>query len=426
MHLGLALTNWLICGSVWQHVSAKSSNSKPHSSDRVPPKVQPGKSPLPSAQAWLERLESAQQKLQPVTALPSEPLSASEDVSAGLALLEQPELFEAMRNEAARRATSMLEGVADYRASPLPRTPLRHRVIWRDGTTRLLDYGGGKHKPALLCVPSLINRYYVLDLYPKRSFVRVMKEAGFRVLVVDWDAPGKIEQSFSTADYVERKLLPLIDHLSTHHAGTLHLMGYCMGGVLALAAAQLRRERFASLSLLATPWALNAPALATQHWQMLEALIDAHDALPVRYTQSFFHLIDPWHFQKKFAELPSMSPQKKRHFISVERWVNDGVPLAKEVARDFYLRWPREQMLQNGTWRVQQQAISPARLDLPTLVVMPQRDRIVPPESSAPLMNALAQPTALTADCGHVSMVVGSRARSQLLRPMVRWLRAQN
>jgi polyhydroxyalkanoate synthase len=64
-------------------------------------------------------------------------------------------------------------------------------VAWREGALRLLDYGRGSAGPAVLVVPSLINRYYVLDLLPEQSFLRHLAEAGLRPLVVDWGEPGR-------------------------------------------------------------------------------------------------------------------------------------------------------------------------------------------------------------------------------------------
>ncbi len=50
-------------------------------------------------------------------------------------------------------------------------------MLWRDGSTRLLDYRPAGGAP-LLVVPSLINRAYILDLAPGRSLLRHLAEAG--------------------------------------------------------------------------------------------------------------------------------------------------------------------------------------------------------------------------------------------------------
>src|ERR1700730_3414824 len=73
-----------------------------------------------------------------------------------------------------RRAQSYLAGLEAYRRHPYRRSNEAPPVLWRKGTTRLLDYGGDTAGPVILVVPSLINRLYVLDLLPERSFLRYL------------------------------------------------------------------------------------------------------------------------------------------------------------------------------------------------------------------------------------------------------------
>ncbi len=78
---------------------------------------------------------------------------------------------KALDDEIERRAGAYLAGLEAYRRHPFRRGRAVRPVVWRDGTTRLLDYGRDGTGPAVLVVPSLINRYYVLDLLPERSFL---------------------------------------------------------------------------------------------------------------------------------------------------------------------------------------------------------------------------------------------------------------
>ncbi len=91
------------------------------------------------------------------------------------------------------RAESYLAGLEAYRRHPYRRSSESPPVLWREGTTRLLDYGGDAGGAAILIVPSLINRFYVLDLLPELSFLQHLAERGLRPLVVDWGAPGRQE-----------------------------------------------------------------------------------------------------------------------------------------------------------------------------------------------------------------------------------------
>jgi len=78
--------------------------------------------------------------------------------------------------------------------------------VWRRGTTELLDYGGNGEGPTVLVIPSLINRYYVLDLLPERSFLHHLASSGLRTLVIDWGTPGSEECYFDLTLYIVERL----------------------------------------------------------------------------------------------------------------------------------------------------------------------------------------------------------------------------
>src|SRR5690606_19590517 len=119
---------------------------------------------------------------------------------AGLPESVDPEaVAAALDAEARRRFDAFLTGVERYRRHPYRRTLADPPVRWQEGTTRLLDYGAGvaHGAPALLVVPSLVNRAYVLDLAPECSLLRYLAGRGLRPFLVDWDGPGPVERAFT-------------------------------------------------------------------------------------------------------------------------------------------------------------------------------------------------------------------------------------
>src|ERR1043166_625338 len=101
-----------------------------------------------------------------------------------------------------------LDGLTRYRHSDIQRYVKEPPVIWQVGAARLLDYGGKAGGPAGFVVPSLVNRYHILDLNKSQSFLKALSARGFRPLLLDWGVPGEAERDFAVDDYMEQRLLP--------------------------------------------------------------------------------------------------------------------------------------------------------------------------------------------------------------------------
>ena len=334
----------------------------------------------------------------------------------------------ALDREIAQRAQDYLTGLEAYRRHPFRRRQPAAPVLWQEGTTRLLDYGDGRAAAAVLVVPSLVNRYHVLDLLPERSFLRHLAAAGLRPIVVDWDAPGDAERGLDLGGYVAR-LDRAVTAIARCTGGPLAILGYCMGGLLALAAALRCRQRVAALAVLATPWDFHAgqPAAARLVALATGGLAPSGtcaDTLAVEFVQSFFFLIDPFAAERKFVRLARLDPHSgaARTFVALEDWINDGVPLGLAVARDCILSWYRDNEPGRGVWRVAGQHVQPHRLGRPVLVVIPGRDRIVPPLAAEPLAAAFGPVDVLRPALGHVGMMAAADAPAMLWTPIAHWL----
>jgi polyhydroxyalkanoate synthase len=330
------------------------------------------------------------------------------------------------------RAERWLAGLEAYRRHPFRRDPDRRPVVWRQGTTRLVDYGGCGD-PAVLVVPSLINRYYVLDLLPERSFVGHLAEHGLRPLVVDWDEPGPDERRFALTDYIAGRLEAAFAAALAVARAPIAVIGYCMGGLLALALAVRRRREVACLAVLATPWDFHAQH--APHRRFLGAVADwlaadggAAGMVPVDLLQGLFFLLDPFAAERKFVRFARLEAESAaaRAFVALEDWVNDGVPLAWPTACDCLRLWYADNEPGRGLWRVAGRKVTPAELQRPALVVIPGGDRIVPPHSAAPLAAALGDATVLRPALGHVGMMSAARAPAMLWTPIAQWLRARS
>ena len=335
-------------------------------------------------------------------------------------------LAAAVDLESRARLDAFLTGLETYRAHPYRRDLDDPPAVWSEGSTQLLDFGG--KGPPVLVVPSLVNKSYVLDLDADTSMMRYMARQGLNPLLVDWGVPGETERrSFTLTDYIAGRLSRALDAIGERAA----VLGYCMGGDLAVALAQLRAAEVRGVALLATPWDFHAP-MGAPHPVLkalgpaLEAMIDMNGALPIDVLQSLFFSLDPTQSWAKFRGFAALDPESDaaRRFVALEDWANDGVPLAGPVARECLFDWYGDNSPAKGKWRVAGEPVIPDGIEVPTLHVIPARDRIVPPESARALAAIVPGAEVLTPAAGHVGMAVGSRAEREVWQPVSRWIAA--
>jgi polyhydroxyalkanoate synthase len=371
----------------------------------------------------------------PSSAAP-EPLAEVLREIAGL----DPGRFEAaLHREIGRRLDRLAEGVLAYRHSAVHRTLDTPPAVWSEGNTRLLDYGAThrvarkRGARAVLVVPSLINRWEVLDLTADKSLLRAMAAEGLRPYLVDWGTPDAEERRFDLTAYIAR-LERALGFVTRRARRAPVVMGYCMGGTLGVALAARRPRRVSRLALLAAPWDFHADkaghTFLLSAGPLLAQLADKVGELPVDVLQTLFWSVDPWLAVKKFPRFLGMDQQGEhaRDFVLLEDWLNEGAPLAGPVARECLIGWYGENLPGKGKWTVGGRRIVPSKIKRPSLVVIPSGDRIVPPLSAAALAHpkrGLKNVTRLELPLGHIGMVVSGRARELCWTPLLDWLKAR-
>jgi polyhydroxyalkanoate synthase len=360
--------------------------------------------------AWKPQLRDAAQHLE----------RSLEDADLGL-------FAKAVDRGLRRRFDAFVTGVLAYRRHPYRRAVAEPPTAWQDGSTRLLDYGG-TGRPVLV-VPSLVNRAYILDLSEKNSLLRYLAGRDLRPFLVDWGRTQEDERHLSLTDYIAGRLEAALDRTIALAGGPLAVLGYCMGGQLALALAQRRSRDVSALALLATPWDFHAEQPPSQAMlpltaQYLSFCIDTAGELPTDVLQSLFYGLDPYLVIRKFQAFSRLDPAspKAEAFVALEDWLNDGVPLTGPVARECISGWYVENTPARLRWRVAARVVDPAHVSCRSFVVIPARDRIVPPPSAEALARALPTADVLRPTQGHIGMVVGGGAERAVWRPLAEWL----
>jgi len=133
------------------------------------------------------------------------------------------------------------------------------KVIFQNELMQLIQYAPSTEtvlKRPLLIVPPWINKFYVLDLTPDKSFIKWCVDQGLTVFCISWVNPDADLAQKSFADYVHQGPLAALDAIKQATGeDKVHAVGYCVGGTLlavALAAMAARNDdRIVSATLFA-------------------------------------------------------------------------------------------------------------------------------------------------------------------------------
>jgi polyhydroxyalkanoate synthase len=133
------------------------------------------------------------------------------------------------------------------------------KVIYQNELMQLIQYAPSTEtvlKRPILIVPPWINKFYVLDLTPEKSFIKWCVDQGLTVFCISWVNPDERLAQKSFDDYVCQGPLEALDAIKQATGeDKVHAIGYCVGGTLlaiTLAAMAARRdERIASATMFA-------------------------------------------------------------------------------------------------------------------------------------------------------------------------------
>jgi polyhydroxyalkanoate synthase subunit PhaC len=133
------------------------------------------------------------------------------------------------------------------------------KVIYQNDLMQLIQYQPTTEnvlRTPLLIVPPWINKFYILDLRPEKSFIKWCVDQGITVFVISWVNPDKSLGAKTWEDYMKEGPLAAMDIIEKATGEMkVHTMGYCVGGTLLATTlawlAEKRRQRVTSATFLA-------------------------------------------------------------------------------------------------------------------------------------------------------------------------------
>jgi polyhydroxyalkanoate synthase len=308
-----------------------------------------------------------------------------------------------------------------------------HNEIWRRDRVSLRRYRGGadRDRPAVLLVPSLINRSYIWDLRPGDSFVEGLLERGYDVFLIDWGVPDHRDAANTVGTYVDG-YLPEAYATARESAGSPPaVVGHCFGGVLSVLWAASQEDQPPALVALATPtnWLEMGPLAALTRQGRIEPEdgLDATGNVPARSLLRAFQLIRPLGDLAGYVTLwDRLGDRRAAQAIrALSGWAHGHVPFPGSAFCEMVRDLSRGNALYHGEVVLDGRSRKLSAVSCPFLNLYGAHDHVSPPGSVAPLTELVgsADSQGVQLRAGHVGILVGGTARKYTLPTVDDWLK---
>ena len=355
-------------------------------------------------------------------------------VPSGLDLVQR---WQSEFQQALLRTQKTWEVVLDADDPNVGQTP--KDVIWEHGRAKLYHYRPLAERTVatpVLMVHSLVNKPYILDLFPGGSFIEFLLKQGFDMYMIDWGTPTDADRHLVLEDYVQ-KMLPTVVRRIAHDSptGRTSILGYCMGGLFVVLYAALHpRAPLDAVGCLATPADYHKMGLFSV-WSDkknfdVDALVDRVGNIPGEMIEQQFRLLRPAtseYSPVQYVQLwrNILNDRYVEQYRAMNRWAREHIPFPGECFRQVTkeLNWEnkliKDELVLGG---------KPARLSAIKrhfLHVCAKYDHVVPYESAAPLIQMVGstEKEEIVLEGGHVSLVAGRNAAKRLWPRVSDWLK---
>jgi polyhydroxyalkanoate synthase len=311
-------------------------------------------------------------------------------------------------------------------------------VVWQRGRTQLWHYRNDdvRHSPPLLIVFSLISRSYILDLTPGNSFVEQLLEAGFDVYLLDWGEPDERDAGNTLEDYVDDYIPAGVRRvLEVSGADEVNLFGYCFGGDLTLLyAAHHPDAPLRSLTVLATPVDFEHMGPLADVFRVggleVSSVLDEAGNVPPRVVVQGFRALTPTAEVTRYVTLWERlwNDEYVASYQAMTGWSDDHVPFPGAAAEETVRMLVRDNGMVTDRLTVGGDRVHLADIRVPFLTVRADRDHIVPPDSTAPLIDLVGSPDKheLRLPAGHMGLVVGRTAAKTTVPTIIDFIRRRS
>jgi len=307
-------------------------------------------------------------------------------------------------------------------------------LVYEEDKLKLYHYKGeGKSTCAVpvLVVYALVNRHYVLDLQPDRSFIRNLLKQGLDVYIIDWGYPTKVDMYLSMDDYINGYIDNCVEAvLSDSGSEKVSLMGVCQGGTFSSIYSALHPEKVQNLVTLVAPFDFSTNEGLLFGWSKnmnVDALVDNYRVIPGNVLNSGFLMLMPFELNiKKYHDMLDVLGDKEKllYFMRMEKWIFDSPDQAGECFRQFIKDCYQGNKLAKGELEIGGQRVNLKNITMPLLNIYAASDHLVPPAATTPLNDLVGSKdkTLYEFQGGHIGVFVGSRSQKELAPAIADWL----
>lgn len=283
----------------------------------------------------------------------------------------------------------------------------------------------------VLIVYALVNRPYMLDIQPDRSFIRNLLKLGLDIYIIDWGYPAQADRYLSMDDYINGYLDNCVDVIrKKSKSDKVSLMGVCQGGTFSAIYASLHPEKVQNLVTLVAPFDFSTNDGLLFSWSKtmdVDALVDAYGVVPGHVLNEGFLMLMPFNLNiKKYVDMLDVMEDKEKllNFLRMEKWIFDSPGQAGECLRQFVKDCYQGNKLVKGKLKLGNKTVNLKNISMPVLNIYASADHLVPPAATKPLNDLVGteDKTLYEFKGGHIGVFVGSRSQKELAPTIADWL----
>jgi len=269
-------------------------------------------------------------------------------------------------------------------------------------------------KKPLLIVPSLILRYYIMDLLKGHSLIEHLVESGIDTYLIDWGIPGDEHGHLTFDHYVDKFLKRAVRKVSrATGAEKINMLGQCLGGTIAAVYTSLYQEEINRLVCLTTPVDFeNAGLLAIwtdkKNFNINKVVDTFGNTIPADFIHACFQFLDVKATVERYKKLYNnvLDENFLYYYRALDQWINDKIPFPGEVFRKFIRDLYQDNLLVKGGFKINEKPAKFENITCPLLNIAAEFDHVFPEKSVKALNSLVKGPVDYhVISAGHVTLV---------------------